>query len=106
MSGCGHPSGDALPVADELEAASALFAAMAHPARLLALVALGRRGPMSAGDLAAITGLEQSAMSHQLRALRRARLILDERRGRRVIYRLADHHVSHLVEDALAHAAE
>ena len=106
MSGGGPRAGGALPDAAALAGAVDLFAAMAHPARLLALVALGRRGPMSAGALAEITGLEQSAMSHQLRALREARLIAADRRGRRVIYRLADHHVPHLVEDALAHAAE
>ena len=38
--------------------------------------------------------------------IRRARLVTAERQGRRNIYRLADRHVAHIVEDALAHAAE
>jgi DNA-binding transcriptional ArsR family regulator len=33
-------------------------------------------------------------------------LVISERRGRRVLYRLADHHVAHIVEDAIAHARE
>lgn len=38
--------------------------------------------------------------------LRDATRVVGERDGERVIYRLADHHVGHIVEDAFAHAAE
>ncbi|MGE0321986.1 MAG: ArsR/SmtB family transcription factor [Polyangiaceae bacterium] len=92
--------------AHALESAVDLLSAMAHPARLRVLLALSRRGPQSAGALAELCGLEQSAASHQLRVLRDARLVAAERDGKRIIYRLADDHVAQIVEDALAHAAE
>ncbi|MCB9764588.1 MAG: helix-turn-helix transcriptional regulator [Alphaproteobacteria bacterium] len=91
---------------EAVEATVRLLSAVAHPARLVVLLTLGRQGPMSAGALARLAGVEQSAMSHQLRVLRDARLITAERDGKRVIYQLADHHVAHIVEDALSHASE
>jgi len=45
-------------------------------------------------------------MSHHLRVLRDARLVRTERRGKHVIYRLHDHHVAHIVEDAISHVIE
>ncbi|MCA9633431.1 MAG: helix-turn-helix transcriptional regulator [Myxococcales bacterium] len=89
-----------------LENAVDLLSAMAHPARLRVLLALCRRGPQSAGVLATLCGLEQSAASHQLRVLRDARLVESQRDGKRIIYRLVDEHVAQIVEDAVAHAAE
>ena len=50
--------------------------------------------------------MEQSAMSHQLRALREARLVRSTRRGKRVLYELHDHHVARIIEDALFHTRE
>lgn len=100
------PTTRALPDDVALRETVDLFAAMAHPARLAVLVALGRQGPMSSGDLAALVGVEQSAMSHQLRVLRNARLVSTQRAGKRIIYALSDHHVAHIVEDAVHHATE
>lgn len=95
-----------LPKAAVIDSAVALFSVVAHPARLLVLVALTRRGPMAAGDLQAVAGLEQTAMSHQLRALREANLIVARRQGRHMMYELVDDHVAHIVEDTLCHVAE
>jgi DNA-binding transcriptional ArsR family regulator len=95
-----------MPADSSIEPAIALFAALANPLRLKVLIALGRLGPMSAGEIQAIVGAEQSAVSHQLAALRRSRLVSSERNGRQRIYQLVDHHVSHIVEDALEHANE
>lgn len=50
--------------------------------------------------------MSQSAISHQLRVLRDARLVSDRRDGRHVYYRLADEHVRDLLENALSHGAE
>lgn len=100
------PSGHELPDPSALLATTALLNATAHPARLLALIALSRRGELSAGTLAELAGLEQSAMSHQLRVLRDAHLVTRHRSGRVALYTLADAHVAHIVEDALTHALE
>ncbi len=50
--------------------------------------------------------MSQSAISHQLRVLRDARLVSHRREGRHVYYRLADDHVREMLENALSHGAE
>jgi len=50
--------------------------------------------------------MSQSAVSHQLRVLRDARLVSHQRDGRHVYYRLADDHVREMLENALSHGAE
>ena len=47
--------------------------ALATPSRLLILAAL-RDGPRSVSDIIAVVGMEQSAVSHQLRLLRQSYL--------------------------------
>lgn len=98
---------DYRPVPTETVSATvALFSAIAHPTRLRVLLTLHRRGPTSAGDLQVAVGVEQTAMSHQLRILREAKLVSAKRRGRRVIYDLVDHHIAHIIGDAVAHVTE
>lgn len=95
-----------LPPKRELAPTVALFSALANPLRLKLLFALSRLGPMSAGSLQRIVRAEQSAVSHQLAALRRSRLVRADRDGRSMIYELVDDHVAHIIEDALKHANE
>jgi DNA-binding transcriptional ArsR family regulator len=85
---------------------AALFATFANEGRLRALVALSRHGPLSVTELMPHCGLEQSALSHQLGLLRSAGLVSTQRRGKNVIYALADDHVRSLLDDGLAHATE
>lgn len=89
-----------------LERAVDLLACMAHPVRLSVLARLHREGPANVGTLCGELGVEQSALSHHLRHLRTARLVIGERQGKRVTYRLQDDHVGCIVEDTLQHAAE
>lgn len=51
-------------------------------------------------------GMTQSAVSHQLRLLRDARLVRARKEGRHVYYRLADEHVRALLYNAVRHARE
>lgn len=76
---------------------------LATPSRVRIIDAL-TQGPRSVGDLADLLGMEQSAVSHQLRHLRDLRFITAEKRGRHVIYRLFDNHVPDLIDQGLAHA--
>lgn len=69
------------------------------------LLALSRE-PLCVCDLAAITGVSASAVSHQLRILRDRDLVAFEREGRRAVYRLADAHVSMLLAQGMQHAKE
>lgn len=65
-----------------------------------------RREPASLRPLTEELGVEQSVLSHHLSHLREARLVVGERDGRRVVYRLHDAHVGHMVEETPGHADE
>ena len=85
---------------------ASLFAAFANEGRLRAVVALAKNGPMPVAALEDVCGLEQSALSHQLRILRTEALVVTERRGKQVVYALADDHIASILEDGLHHARE
>ncbi|HIK36885.1 MAG: metalloregulator ArsR/SmtB family transcription factor [Geminocystis sp.] len=57
-------------------------------------------------DLAATLDMTESAVSHQLRTLKAMRLVAYEKRGRRVYYRLLDHHVLDLYSAVAEHLDE
>ena len=57
-------------------------------------------------DLAALLGMTQSAISHQLRALKNARLVKARRDGKTVFYSLADQHVKTILDQGLEHISE
>lgn len=89
-----------------LERSVAILRAMAHPTRLMVLQALAEHGALPVGQLQKLSGTEQTALSHQLRVLRKADLVQATRSGRRILYDLKDHHVAHIVEDSISHARE
>lgn len=57
-------------------------------------------------DLAAALEMSESAVSHQLRALRAMRLVSYRKRGRKVFYRLLDNHVLDLYQSVAEHLDE
>jgi DNA-binding transcriptional ArsR family regulator len=57
-------------------------------------------------DLAAILGMSESAVSHQLRTLRALRLVSYDKQGRKVYYRLLDRHVLDLYHSVAEHLDE
>ena len=57
-------------------------------------------------DIAALLGMTQSAISHQLRALKNARLVKARRDGKTVFYALADGHVRTIIDQGLDHVRE
>ena len=54
--------------------------------------------------IAAVTGMNESAVSHALRLLRAHRVVSVSRRGRMAFYRLDDGHVRMLLDLGLTHA--
>ena len=85
----------AVRVADAMQALST-------PSRVLILAQLRERSH-SVSELVDAVGMEQSAVSHQLRLLRDIGLVVGERRGRRVVYSLYDEHVAALIDQAVGH---
>jgi DNA-binding transcriptional ArsR family regulator len=55
-------------------------------------------------DLAEATGIEQSAVSHNLRLLRHARIVRFRREGKQVFYTLDDDHIAGLLRQGVDHA--
>lgn len=88
-----------------LETAAALLSAMADPTRIKILDAL-RMGELCVCDLAAVLGITVSAVSHQLRLLRTARLVRARKDGKVVFYTLDDDHVEQILDMALEHCRE
>lgn len=81
------------------------FKALGDASRLKILWALEHQ-EMCVCDLAALLGITESAVSHQLRLLRTLRLVRNRRDGTILYYRLSDGHVSELVSLALEHVRE
>ena len=50
--------------------------------------------------------MEQSAISHQLRILKNAKLVKSRREGKTNIYSLADDHVRHIIGQGYEHLTE
>ncbi len=63
-------------------------------------------GELCVCDLAALVGLSESAVSHQLRLLRGMRLVRPRRAGRQVFYAIDDQHIMSLFEQGLRHVTE
>ena len=57
-------------------------------------------------DLAQILNMTQSAISHQLKVLKQARLVKSRRAGKSIIYSLADDHVSTIIAQGQEHIEE
>ena len=57
-------------------------------------------------DLAALLGMTKSAISHQLKYLRRAELVKSRREGKVVYYSLKDDHVRDIIEKGYEHILE
>lgn len=89
--------------AQSAAAVAATLQALTAPSRLLILSEL-RQAPASVTQLAAAVGMEQSAVSHQLRLLRTMGLVTTQRHGRNIVYSLYDNHVAMLLDEAVYHA--
>lgn len=57
-------------------------------------------------DIAQLLGMNQSAISHQLRILKQARLVRSRREGKSVIYALSDSHVRAIIDQGMEHVCE
>jgi DNA-binding transcriptional ArsR family regulator len=94
-----------LPV-PQLLSMSELFKILGDPTRLRMVNALAKDAELCVCDLSRALDMTQSAISHQLSLLRRARLVQYRKEGKVVYYRLDDDHVERLVSIAAQHVAE
>ena len=89
----------------EVEQLCLIYKAMGDPTRLRIVLAL-RSGEMCVCDLAALLGLSESAVSHQLRRLKDLFIVKNRREGQVLYYSLDDHHVEALLGIGLEHLRE
>ena len=94
-----------LPPLQQLEALAELFKNFGDPTRVRILYVL-LEAEVCVCDLAKLLGMTQSAVSHQLRLLKQARLIRARREGKTVFYSLADDHVAALLMQGMEHVCE
>jgi ArsR family transcriptional regulator len=89
-SGCCSVVGPAAVGPEEAADLARGFAALGDPVRLhlLALIAAGAGGEACVCDLVPPTGRSQPTVSHHLRILREAGLVVSEKRGTWAWYRL------------------
>ncbi|MFD9894141.1 ArsR/SmtB family transcription factor [Amycolatopsis sp. NPDC059027] len=82
-----------------------LLRALAAPVRIAIVLQL-READRCVHELVDALDVAQPLISQHLRVLKTAGVVRGERRGREVVYRLADDHLSHIVVDAVAHVQE
>jgi len=90
---------------DELQQLATIYQVLGDPSRLKIVMAL-RREEMCVCDLAALTGISESAVSHQMRRLKDLSLVKTRRDGQVVYYALDDKHVVLLLDIGLRHVRE
>ncbi len=84
---------------------SELFKVFGDFTRLRILFVLSER-EQAVGTLAKTLGMTQSAVSHQLSILKKAKLIIGRREGKSIIYSLADDHVRLIIAQGMEHVLE
>lgn len=82
-----------------------LFKAFSNPTRIKILFAL-KNQTLTVSEISELLSMSQSAISHQLRELKLARLVTYTKQGREMIYQLDDHHVHDIFNLAIEHVKE
>lgn len=96
---------DSIPDDEVLYDLAELFKAFGDSTRVKIICALFE-SDMCVCDLAAILGVSQSAVSHQLRTLKASRLVKFRREGKVVYYSLDDEHIKHIFDEGFKHITE
>lgn len=94
-----------MPLEDDIYLVAELYKNFADMTRVKILYAL-TLSEMCVNDLSEMLEMSQSSISHQLRVLKQARLIKYQKKGKNVIYSLADDHVKLLLDQAYEHIKE
>ena len=94
-----------MPCEEILYDLSELFKVFGDGTRIKILYAL-LASEMRVLDIAQVLGMTQSAISHQLRVLKQARLIRFRREGKTMFYALADDHVRTMLGQGMEHVED
>ena len=94
-----------IPGEDTLYDLSELFRIFGDSTRIRILYVLFE-SEMCVCDIAALLGMTQSAISHQLAVLKKAKLVRYRREGKTIFYSLSDDHVRTILDQGMEHIAE
>lgn len=96
---------DSMPDEEVLYDLAELFKIFGDSTRIKILYVLFE-SEMCVCDIAKLLNMTQSAISHQLRALKQSKLVKYRREGKTVFYSLADQHVRTILDQGLEHVEE
>lgn len=94
-----------MPADETLYDLAELFKVFGDSTRIRILYALFE-AELCVCDIAQLLGVSQSAVSHQLRVLKGAKLVKPRKEGKTVFYSLADDHVRKIIAQGLEHVEE
>ena len=94
-----------IPPQEELQDLAEFFKVFGDGTRLKILYVL-LSAEMCVYDIAAVLGMSQSAISHQLRVLKQMDLVKNRREGKTIFYSLADAHIVTILSQGLDHIEE
>ena len=94
-----------MPQEETLYDLAELFKVFGDSTRTKILWALDEE-EMCVCDIAYLLNMTQSAISHQLRVLKQAKLVKNRREGKIVFYSLDDEHIRQILETGLIHIME
>ncbi|OEF99326.1 transcriptional regulator [Vulcanibacillus modesticaldus] len=94
-----------MPQEETLYDLAELFKVFGDTTRIKILYALFQ-AEMCVCDIAALLKMNQSAISHQLKVLKQARLVKYRREGKVVYYSLDDNHIKQIFDQGLVHIKE
>lgn len=89
---------------DDAQMIARFFQVLGDPTRVRIVKALAD-GEWNVNDLKNALGMDQPAVSHQLRYLRDMELVSWQKKGRQVFYTLADTHLREILVSSIAHIA-
>ncbi len=94
-----------MPPEEELQDLAEFYRVFGDATRLKILYVL-LSTEMCVYDIAAVLGMSQSAISHQLRVLKQMELVKNRREGKTIFYSLADDHIVTILSQGLDHIEE
>jgi len=78
------------------------FKVLGDPTRMKIILAL-ENGDLCVNDLTKRLQMEQSAISHQLKILKKAQVVKSSKKGKNVFYSFDDDHVQQILSIAIEH---
>lgn len=88
-----------LPREELLNMLTDLFSTLSDPTRIKIIYAL-KREELCVKDLAQLTGISQSGISHQLSSLRKLKFVKAKKEGNAVYYSLSFNHLGSMLKEA------